>query len=355
VIRLFRRSPVVSGVVGLGVLLAFYLLVVKSVAKMCGEIWYRQVECRLVEDQASILPPHGERLWGMYRPELPWNYRRYYTIADSLGAVPTILSWYQSWGDGPDHEFKTEATERSADAGLVSMITWEPWLSDFRRGAVLEPDSCLLHVIQGDFDVYIRSWARAVVRSRKPVLVRPMHELGNPWYAWTSPHGNSPKIQIEAWRHIVTIFREQGARNAAFVWTPYDALDTLAWPGREWVDWVGLDIFNYGSMARGNDWVDFKRLLEHQLEPVKHFGKPVILAEVGTTGYGGSRTDWWRDAILSLGGGAFPEVRAVVIFDNPACVNSTGIPVDWGFTSADGVLPILRPLMAPAGFRRPVR
>ena len=156
-ISILRRSPVVSGVAGLAGLLLFYAVVVKSAAHLCGEIWYRQVECRLVEDHASIVPPRGQRLWGMYRPELPWNYRRYYTIADSLGVVPTILSWYQSWGDGSDHEFKSEAIDRSTDAGLVSMITWEPWLSAFHHGAVLDPDSCLVHVIDGEFDAYIRS------------------------------------------------------------------------------------------------------------------------------------------------------------------------------------------------------
>lgn len=354
-IRVLRRSPVVSGVVALLGLLAFYVVVFKAGARLAGEVWYHEVECRLVEEHSGIVPPRGERLWGMYRPEIPWNYERYYTIADSLDVVPTVLSWYQSWGDGPDHEFKSEAIDRSTHAGLVNMITWEPWLTAFRHGSVMDPDSCMLYVTRGDFDAYIKAWARAVVRSRKPILVRPMHELGNPWYAWSSPHGNSPKIQIDAWRHIVSIFREQGARNAAFVWTPYDAMDTLSWPGREWVDWVGLDIFNYGNMESENGWVDFKRLLEHHLEPVKHFGKPVILAEVGTTGYGGSRTDWWRDAFLALRTGTFPEVRAVVIFDNPACINTTGIPVDWGFSRADGVLKVLKPLLGPAGFHRTSR
>jgi hypothetical protein len=353
VIRVLRRSPIVSGIVGLVVLAAFYEVAVKAAARLVGEIWYRQVECRLVDDHASLVPPRGNRLWGMYRPEIPWNYQRYYTIADSLDIVPSLLSWYQAWGDGPDHEFKTDAVEKSTKAGLVSMVTWEPWLSAFHHGAVLDPESCMVHVARGEFDPYIRSWARAVVRSREPVLVRPMHELGNPWYGWSSPHGNSPRIQIEAWRHIVALFREEGARNAAFVWTPYDALDTLAWPGREWVDWIGLDIFNYGTMVPGGEWVDFKTLLDHQLEPVKQFGKPVILAEVGTTGFGGDRTDWWRDAFLALGNGSYPEVRAVVIFDNPACINSTGIPVDWGFSRAQGVLKTLRPLLGQAGFRRP--
>lgn len=349
-IRVLRRSPVLWGFLGLASLAAAYWTVTKTLSRVGREIWYREVECRLVEDHASIVPPRGKRLWGMYRPELPWNYDRAYTIADSLGVDPGLVSWYQSWGDGGEHEFKSVAVDKADEAGIVAMVTWEPWLSAFKRGAVLDPESSMVRVARGDYDGYVRGWARAVVRSRRPMLIRPLHELGNPWYGWATAHGNPPAVQIAAWKRIVSIFRAEGARNAAFVWTPYDAVDTLAWPGREWVDWIGLDIFNYGTMVEHGSWTDFRTLVAHALEPVKRFGKPVILAEVGTTGHGGDRADWWRDAMLSLQGGAFPEVRALVVFDNPACSNTTGIPVDWGFGQARGALAAMRPLMAGAGF-----
>lgn len=356
-IRVLRRSPVLWGVLGLATVCAGYVFVTKNASRLGRELWYRQVECRLVEDHASIVPPRGTRLWGMYRPELPWNFDRYYTIADSLGIDPGIVSWYQSWGDGPEHEFKSEAVEKAAAAGIVSMVTWEPWLSAFKHDAVLDPQGSMRLVANGKYDRYIRSWARAVVRARKPVLIRPFHELGNPWYGWGTMHENPPEVQIAAWRHVVEIFRAEGARNAAFVWTPFDAIDTLAWPGREWVDWIGLDIFNYGTMLEHNSWLDFRTLLAHSLGPVKRFGKPVIVAEVGTSGQGGDRKDWWRDAMLSLQNGAFPEVRAFVVFDNPACRNTTGIPMDWGFGQAREALTTMRPLMLGAGFlpARPAR
>ncbi|MCB9497336.1 MAG: hypothetical protein H6686_10675 [Fibrobacteria bacterium] len=349
-IRRLRRNPLTFGLFALAGLVVVYLTVFKTASRLGKELWYRQVECRLVEDHAQVVPPRGRRLWGLYRPELPWDYARYYTIAESLGVRPGVASWYQSWGDGSEHEFKDEAVTKAHRAGLLPMVTWEPWLSAFRHGAVLDPESSLVTVAEGRFDGFIRGWAREVVRSRRPILIRPMHELGNPWYGWSSPHGNAPDIQIAAWRRIVDLFREEGARNAAFVWTPFDGLDTLAWPGREYVDWIGLDIFNYGTMAENGAWVGFRRLLEHQLEPVKKYGKPVILAEVGTSSHGGSSTDWWRDMVRALADGAFPEIRAVVVFDNPAWTSTTGIPVDWGFTHSDGALRTMRPGMVRSGF-----
>jgi len=73
-IRVLRRSPIVFGLAGLAVLVAFYILVFKSASRLGKELWYRQVQCRLVEDFAHTVPPRGARIWGMYRPELPWNY-----------------------------------------------------------------------------------------------------------------------------------------------------------------------------------------------------------------------------------------------------------------------------------------
>lgn len=348
-IRVLRRSPVLWGLASLATLVAFYLVVVKTASRAGRELWFRQVERRLVEDRAALLPPAGRRLWGLYRPELPWDDRRLDSLSAAFGTVPGVASWYQSWGDGGDHAFKTEAVREASRRGLAAMVTWEPWLSEFRDRPVLDPESSLVRVARGDYDGYVREWARAAVRARRPFFLRPMHELGNPWYGWSVQHGNPPAVQIAAWRRIVGIFRAEGARNVAFVWTPYETADTLAWPGSEWVDWIGLDVFNYGDLDHGS-WLPFAALLEHQLAPVRRFGKPVLVAEVGTSAVGGDPSDWWRDTFASLGGGAFPEVRAVVAFDDPAWRHASGVLVDWGFSHLPGLLERLAPLAPRAGF-----
>lgn len=345
---MIRRHPFASFLLVLLVSGLAYARFMHKATAWVNERWFQLVERRLVVDRSTLAPASGERWFGMYRPELPWDYARYYTVAESLGVSPRIVSWYQSWGETAEGEFKSEAVGNLLEQGLVPLITWEPWTGTF-AGHAKDTSGNLAQVLSGDFDGYIRGWAKAVARARKPILLRPLHEMGNPWYSWTMPHGNSPEMIAESWRHIVRIFREEGAVNAAFVWTPHIAADTLAWPGDEWVDWVGLDVFNYGTLAVNGHWADFSAVVGPLLAATESRNKPVLLAEVGTSSAGGDRRDWWVDAFRQLP--KYPRIRAVVAFDNPACSNTTGIPVDWGFTTSEGILAALSPLTGLAGFR----
>ena len=53
---------------------------------------------------------------------------------------------------------------------------------------------------------------------------------------------------MAAWRHIVTVFRQQGADNVTWLWT-VNIVDQKGgipspaawWPGASYVTWVGID------------------------------------------------------------------------------------------------------------------
>jgi Glycosyl hydrolase family 26 len=69
------------------------------------------------------------------------------------------------------------------------------------------------------------------------------------WYAWGYGH-TAPAEFIAAWRHVVTLFRHQGADNVTWLWTVQaDEKGTGAiaswWPGASYVTWVGIDGYYY--------------------------------------------------------------------------------------------------------------
>ena len=74
------------------------------------------------------------------------------------------------------------------------------------------------------------------------------------WYPWGYTH-TSPVVFVAAWRHIVTLFRAQGARNVTWLWT-VNIIDTPGgipspgpwWPGSSYVTWVGIDGYYYESV-----------------------------------------------------------------------------------------------------------
>jgi hypothetical protein len=81
----------------------------------------------------------------------------------------------------------------------------------------------------------------------RPVILSFGHEMNGYWYYWGHRH-TSPAVFVAAWRHIVTVFRQHGARNVTWMWTvnviePHRGIPSPApwWPGRAYVNWVGID------------------------------------------------------------------------------------------------------------------
>lgn len=82
-----------------------------------------------------------------------------------------------------------------------------------------------------------------------PVLWRPLHEAGGMWFWW----GRDPEACNELWRTMYQRFQEMGVDNLIWVWTqssswgkPYS--DGYRWyPGDDYVDIVGMDIYNESS------------------------------------------------------------------------------------------------------------
>ena len=71
------------------------------------------------------------------------------------------------------------------------------------------------------------------------------HEMNGSWYSWGYGHV-APSTFVAAWRHIVTLFRSQGAENVTWLWTvnqdrPGTGPVASWWPGAQYVTWVGID------------------------------------------------------------------------------------------------------------------
>jgi hypothetical protein len=347
---MIRRHPLTSGFAGLLALCVVYAFAKDPVYDTLRETWHRQVDVKLVENRSRLETGTGILL-GMYRPELPWDFDGFFRLGAELGATPRIVSWYQAWGDRKDNEFKEDALDACQRAGLVPLITWEPWVTGFAAYREQNPDSSLMLVIQGRFDAYIHTWAHKAVRHHHPFFLRPLHEPGNPWYSWSTAHGNSPVLIRQAWQHIVAIFRDEGADNVAFVWTPYTLADTAAWPGSEYVDWIGLDVFNYGTRVEHGNWRDFEDLVRAERDPLRHFGKPIMLCEVGTTDGGGDPADWWARAFKDMSSPALADIRGLVVFNNPVGITPMGTPVDWTLPDAAADFQRYRPQTRRLKFR----
>ncbi len=331
-----RATRITIAVLTVVLLFLIYIFVVHPVETVVLETYHSVVIKNLVKNKTVLAGTNDFRL-GIYRPELPYQFDNTYNIENRLKSEFTIISYYQAWGDEDENRFKSRVNENLHRGGFTPLITWEPWISGFQKYKGASPDSSLKLLSTGAFDSYIRKWARNAVKFGEPFFLRVAHEVSNPWYSWCSCYGNSPEFFIKFWRHTYSIFQEEGAVNVAFVWCPYKAADTIYYPGDQYVDWIALDVFNFGSFSTDGIWMDFYIMTKLLYDAFSRFDKPIIVCEVGTVSNGGNKGNWYRDMFHVLSTNNFPLIKALVIFDTPNSTTPTGIPVDLGFSSDSAV------------------
>jgi beta-mannanase len=187
--------------------------------------------------------------------------------------------------------------------GIEPIVTWDPMTAS---GPINLPD-----IVAGQYDGYLRTSAQVVKAFARPVLIRFDHEMNLP------NAGADPAIFVAAWRHVVNVFREVGAANAQFVWSPnVDCTGqcpfTSYFPGDPWVDWVGLDGYNAGS----NNWQSLEAVFASSYRTLSRLtSRPMMIAETASAESGGSKATWIRTGLLDTVAGEFPRIRMVVWFD----------------------------------------
>ena len=265
---------------------------------------------------------------GIYQPTFPNDLSALTAYEAASGRRTAIVHWYAHWGDWKS-AFSQADLERVSSRGSIPMITWEPWKWDPTTAAPDPAWSLRNGVLSGKFDDYIDSWARGMAAYGKPVLLRFAHEMhNNTVYPWAvGINGNTAAEYVAAWKHVHDIFARYNTSNVKWVWNPHTMGNASAaayapvyralFPGDDYVDWLGLDIYNTGP---GLDWgAPYWRTFTQVLsEPYKAItaltNKPLILPEVGCTETAGAKSEWIGNA-LGPELGQFPRVRALIWFD----------------------------------------
>ncbi|HEV7771537.1 MAG TPA: glycosyl hydrolase [Solirubrobacterales bacterium] len=227
--------------------------------------------------------------------------------AKEVGRMPAIVISYKRWDIKPFYRPELRQINRR---GALPMVSWEPWNS--------AGDSFKLRQIAaGRFDAYLRRSAREARAWGKPIMLRFAHEMNGDWEPWgRGAPGSGSRNFVAAWRHLVTVFREEGADNVLWVWCANVNTGKLPfmqfYPGDRWVDWVGLDGFNWGGSI---GWRSFSEVFAGSYEVLAaETSKPILIAETGSGEEDGDKAAWVQNALLRELAN-FDLVRAVVWFN----------------------------------------
>jgi hypothetical protein len=206
--------------------------------------------------------------------------------------------------------------------GAIPVLSWA---SESTPASVSQPAFQLADLIGGRYDSYIRGFASAAREWGHPFILRFNWEMNGTWFPWSeSVNGNRPGEYVTAWRHVHDIFTSVGAANVTWSWCPnidpahsMQGLESL-YPGDEYVDWTGLDGYNWGTNpTKPAGWRTFGQLYGSSYREITGTiapSKPMLIGEIGSSEDGGSKAAWISDALEQIPT-AYPKVRALLWFD----------------------------------------
>jgi Glycosyl hydrolase family 26 len=168
---------------------------------------------------------------GYFETGRPPSYPPVEKFAAAAGKSPNLVEYVSSWGE----RFATSYARTLRKHGATMIVQ-------------IDPNSVSPALIAaGHYDRYLRSYADSVRDFGNPVVIGFGQEMNADWWSWGYKHAQ-PQAFVAAWRHIVTLFRRQGADNVTWLWTISDESSGTGppadwWPGSSYVTWVGIDGF----------------------------------------------------------------------------------------------------------------
>lgn len=216
------------------------------------------------------LPIRATSYIGAYTIGAPPSYAPMNSFRAANGVRPNIAPYYSDWGE----PFKSRFAALAAANHAVPLVQ-------------IDPDKVSLAAIAaGRYDSYLSAFAEAVgdfgERTGRGVIIGFGQQPNCYWPQGGYQHVR-PGVWIHAWRHIVALFRREGADDVTWLWT-VTAIGARAgdvsagrwWPGDRYVTWVGIDGYYYRPSTR------FASLFGHTITVVRSLTHdPILVAETG--------------------------------------------------------------------------
>ena len=229
-------------------------------------------------------------LWGAYTGGEPGSNK---TFEERIGEKMDLAATFVHWGN--KNEFPL-AFAKGLEEDQTLVIFWEAM--DYNRPMPNQPEFSYDVILSGGWDSYISSFAEAAKNYGREVILVPFGEMNGDWPPWAvTQNSNTPEKHILAWRHIHGFFKE--VPNVKFGWavnsssipeTPENQPENY-YPGSEYVDYVGVNGFNFGD-----PWLGFDEIFKTMLKNLSAYKKPIYIFSMASA-EGEKKPSWIKDAI----------------------------------------------------------
>ncbi|HSA83421.1 MAG TPA: glycosyl hydrolase [Patescibacteria group bacterium] len=188
-------------------------------------------------------------------------------------------------------------------------------------------------IADGSCDTFLAKVGKNMKAYNRPLFLRFAWEMNLKNMYWSVEGTKStPQDFIHAWQRFHTILKREGATNVVWILSfntsssetiPYADL----YPGDEYVDWVAIDGYNWGTSQPWSGWTNFSGVFWNSYsELIAVSKKPVMLSEVNSSPTGGNKAAWFDDMLTEKIPDDYPQIEAIVFFNEN---KMTGESVDW--------------------------
>jgi Beta-mannanase len=230
-------------------------------------------------------------------------------LESQIGRKLAIDHQYYKWNQA----IPTSHQYWDASTGRLPFVNWKAVKTD---GSLLRWSA----IANGSNDSWIIQRADAFKAFKSPIYLTFHHEPENDLTQF-----GTPADYAAAFRHVVTIFRDRGVTNVAFVWTmmnwtfePRSGRNPSAYyPGNSYVDIIGSDGYNWNPGKVGAPWESFQQIFQSSNDFAVAHNKPWMVVELGAQEYPsqpGRKGLWFSDIVATAR--TWPLLKAIIYFDN---------------------------------------
>lgn len=211
-----------------------------------------------------------------------------YGSEKKLGVIHFFQPFSVNGSNDKKHYPSVERINKIIREGYIPMITLEDHFVN-ANPTIKQPN--LYSIVEGHFDSFFTDWAKQIKQVKGAILLRILHEFNGDWYPWCiAKNDKNPQLLVKAYKHIHDIFKMQQVMNVKFIWCPNSMsfpqekwnFIMEAYPGDEYVDFVGMDIYN--GAGKSTVWRSFRKegIENYFIMTQRIPGKPLLVCETAS-------------------------------------------------------------------------
>ena len=251
--------------------------------------------------------------WGFYLNRSLNNTTRLHEIEAALDyQFPFIMEYSMVRSSYTADEVRIPLENGWKDGKRLVMLT-------LQTRSLADGSSQVYDILDGQYDTFLRNYAKAVAKFSHPVLMRLFNEMNGDWCPYSAAQYSMDASLYRAfYSYVVGFFRDAGADNVLWVWNPNER----SFPDFKWnhmamyypdegCDLYGITGYNNGTYYKGEVWRSFSEIYDPIFaDAKKRCDCPMLITEFSCSDFGGDKAAWIRDMFTHLSD--CPMLRAAV-------------------------------------------